>query len=226
MTDLQVPTSLYRLKAGDGKLLYVGIAGNPGRRFEQHKKDKPWWGEVVFVELSHYKTRDDALDAEAKAIANEKPAYNVMLNGSGDKGLTLREGLTVKAKPESRPLEPGYCVGVALREPICSLRYYVGEVQAVDELGIRITGIDWMVGMFCGFDHWFPWSNILGLKDVATEAHSLHDWASQQGSSQRRHNGDPPLQREASESSWKPVDLARVLSNGSSLLDGDDEEMA
>lgn len=77
MTDSS-PTTLYRLYNADGGLLYVGIAGNPGRRFEQHRQDKPWWGSVANIRLEHFPTRDAASEAELKAIRTERPAYNIV----------------------------------------------------------------------------------------------------------------------------------------------------
>lgn len=71
------PTTLYRLFDAAGDLLYVGIAGNPGRRFEQHKKDKPWWGEVASIRLEHFLERRAAEIAEMKAIKGEDPRYNI-----------------------------------------------------------------------------------------------------------------------------------------------------
>ncbi len=71
------PTTLYRLDDAQGALLYVGIAGNPGRRFEQHKKDKPWWGDVANIRLEHFATRVDALAAEGVAIRTENPRHNI-----------------------------------------------------------------------------------------------------------------------------------------------------
>lgn len=70
------PTTLYRLFDSEGELLYVGIAGNPGRRFEQHKEDKPWWGDVANVRLEHFETRHEAADAERVAIQSEMPRHN------------------------------------------------------------------------------------------------------------------------------------------------------
>lgn len=75
-------TSLYRLYDIDATLLYIGIAGNPGRRFEQHAKDKPWWGHVTDVRLEHFLTREAAILAEADAIRTENPKHNIMLNRS------------------------------------------------------------------------------------------------------------------------------------------------
>lgn len=73
-------TTVYRLFDVDDDLLYVGIAGNPGRRFEQHAKDKPWWSEVDHIGLEHHPDRRSALAAERLAIVDEKPRYNVVHN--------------------------------------------------------------------------------------------------------------------------------------------------
>lgn len=74
------PCTLYRLFDVDDALLYVGIAGNPGRRFEQHAKDKPWWSEVDHIGLEHYDERVDAETAERHAIRTEKPRHNIAHN--------------------------------------------------------------------------------------------------------------------------------------------------
>ncbi len=75
---LHEPTTLYRLFASDGALLYVGIAGNPGRRFEQHRGTKPWWGQVAQTSLQHFKSRPEAMAAEMTAIRTERPRHNIM----------------------------------------------------------------------------------------------------------------------------------------------------
>lgn len=75
------PTTLYRLYGSTGCLLYVGVAGNPGRRFEQHRSEKPWWGEVSETRLEHFPSRPLALAAELRAIHTEAPIYNVASNG-------------------------------------------------------------------------------------------------------------------------------------------------
>lgn len=72
------PTTLYRLYDERMRLLYVGIAGNPGRRFEQHAGDKPWWGDVAHVRTEHFDTRGDAERAEREAIRDEHPLYNIV----------------------------------------------------------------------------------------------------------------------------------------------------
>lgn len=71
------PTTLYRLRTGDGSLLYIGIAGNPGRRFDQHAGTKPWWGRVATIDLEHHPSRAAAIEAERAAIAAERPLFNI-----------------------------------------------------------------------------------------------------------------------------------------------------
>ena len=66
----------------------------------------------------------------------------------------------------------GNIVAVVLRPDAAPLRCYVGEVQAVDDRGLRITCMDWFIGQFSGFDVFAPWSQITAVQ-VATEEHSL-----------------------------------------------------
>jgi predicted GIY-YIG superfamily endonuclease len=76
------PTTLYRFYDAAGRLLYVGIAGNPGRRFNEHSRDKAWWSQVARSSMEHFATREEALWAEEVAIKVEQPAYNVVHNRS------------------------------------------------------------------------------------------------------------------------------------------------
>lgn len=71
------PTTLYRAFDVDGALLYVGMSTNALGRVYQHQLDKPWWSEVVRIELAHYVTREAAAEAEGRAIAEDGPKYNV-----------------------------------------------------------------------------------------------------------------------------------------------------
>lgn len=77
------PTTLYRLFNADDQLLYVGIAGNPGRRWEQHRGDKLWWGDVARTTLEHFDTREEAERAEITAIKTEHPLRNIVHNRGG-----------------------------------------------------------------------------------------------------------------------------------------------
>lgn len=74
---MTTPTTLYRLYNSTDVLLYVGIGGNPGRRWQQHRGAKHWWGDVTRVTLEHHPTREEALAAELDAIRAERPLHNI-----------------------------------------------------------------------------------------------------------------------------------------------------
>jgi len=73
-------TTLYRFFDSAGRLLYVGISGNPGRRFHQHSGEKPWWADVDRSTMEHFATRAEAEAAEVAAIKTERPLHNVVHN--------------------------------------------------------------------------------------------------------------------------------------------------
>lgn len=67
--------SLYRHFSGN-KLLYIGISDNIMVRNDQHNANSEWFIMVDRIEVSHFKSRSDALKAEKDAIIKEKPEYN------------------------------------------------------------------------------------------------------------------------------------------------------
>lgn len=74
------PTSLYRFYDSAGVLLYVGITYDMYRRFGDHGTKKVWHPLAAKVTITHYPTRDEAAEAERKAIAAEGPLYNIQHN--------------------------------------------------------------------------------------------------------------------------------------------------
>lgn len=71
-------TTLYRLWNADHSLLYVGITDNVDARMEEHRADKPWWGEVDQVSTEELRSRRQALEAESRAIFWEQPRHNIL----------------------------------------------------------------------------------------------------------------------------------------------------
>jgi hypothetical protein len=69
-------TSLYRHFDKDGRLLYVGISKNAVARLGGHR-GKSWYHEIEAVKIERHKSREHALYAEALAIQNEQPLYNL-----------------------------------------------------------------------------------------------------------------------------------------------------
>ena len=70
----------------------------------------------------------------------------------------------------TQTLKVGYIVAVNMAEGVSTNDCYVGEVQAVDEHGIRLTHIDWIAGRFTGMDVFIAWRNI-ECAQVATDEH-------------------------------------------------------
>ncbi|WP_062434940.1 GIY-YIG nuclease family protein [Herbidospora daliensis] len=148
---MTLPTSLYRLFAADGSLLYVGIGGNPGRRFEQHRSDKPWWGDVASMTIEHHPTREAALAAELQAIKTENPRHNIA--GRIDDALP---------RWEHRPLSNGAYLDTEDRGD----HFYVGINR--DELVDRLH--------HCG-QWWLTPSSILEATDFLNQVSIFWLWA-------------------------------------------------
>lgn len=72
---------LYRMFNLEDELLYVGITMRPVARLRDHSKDKDWWSEVATIRLTTYANATLLREAEQRAIRNESPRYNIVLNG-------------------------------------------------------------------------------------------------------------------------------------------------
>lgn len=69
-------TYVYRFFRGDGTLLYVGVTKNLNSRFSVHQ-NKPWWPQASHSTVDAHGNRALALAAEAMAILEENPLYNI-----------------------------------------------------------------------------------------------------------------------------------------------------
>ena len=69
---------LYRCYARHKVLLYVGITNHPEERLAQHRADKPWWKYVDHITLQNYPSRKHLIEAEAVAIREENPTFNIV----------------------------------------------------------------------------------------------------------------------------------------------------
>jgi hypothetical protein len=70
--------ALYRFFDADENLLYIGITMNPAQRWRAHAHDKQWWHEVADIRIEKQSSRAAALTAEAVAIREECPRYNIV----------------------------------------------------------------------------------------------------------------------------------------------------
>lgn len=70
-------TAVYRLFDAQGQLLYVGISRNPSAQWQEHLRQRWWWGNVASKVLDWHPTRKLAHAAMKTAIAEEVPLYNI-----------------------------------------------------------------------------------------------------------------------------------------------------
>jgi predicted GIY-YIG superfamily endonuclease len=71
------PAFVYRTFDAEGRLLYIGMTYNLGKRFYEHERKAKWWADFVDLTVTAYPNRDDAAAAEWSAIRYERPLHNV-----------------------------------------------------------------------------------------------------------------------------------------------------
>lgn len=70
---------LYRHFDKDQTLLYVGLTNDVFRRLSEHKLGTRWFEQITHVSVEHFDTREEAQQAETKAIETEAPLHNLKL---------------------------------------------------------------------------------------------------------------------------------------------------
>jgi len=68
---------VYRAFDASGRLLYVGCSVDVDGRLNYHRDNASWWLFHDRIEVESFDTRDDAAEAEARAIATEHPRWNM-----------------------------------------------------------------------------------------------------------------------------------------------------
>lgn len=117
-------TSLYRHFDANGQLLYVGIAYDVMSRLRQHgKADACWFWDVATIKVEHFDTRNDAIHAEATAIAKEKPQHNAKF--------PIPSAKYCEAKNSERPLAKMH--SMVLRMPI-DMRAEIEEIAGPNRM--------------------------------------------------------------------------------------------
>lgn len=69
---------VYRAFDAAGRLLYVGCSVSVEARLRQHETNSLWWVFKDRVEGEWFDDQDEALQAEAEAIATEHPRWNMV----------------------------------------------------------------------------------------------------------------------------------------------------
>jgi excinuclease UvrABC nuclease subunit len=69
-------TAVYRAYDHSGKILYVGVSDEPGKRFSKHEAAGLWFDRCRRLEIDWYDSRSEALMHEARLIHELQPKYN------------------------------------------------------------------------------------------------------------------------------------------------------
>jgi hypothetical protein len=97
------PTALYRFFDAEGRLLYVGIAHDPEKRWATHRLYQGWWHLVANKTHEWFPDRAAAKAAEDKALIDEMPRFD----GShiGNQGSRYREDGSQYVDPRKPQIE-------------------------------------------------------------------------------------------------------------------------
>lgn len=71
---------VYYLINEEARPIYVGYTNNPRRRIREHRKDKPWFSEVVTVDINRFGSKLEALREEAMSIKFGEDLKNMALH--------------------------------------------------------------------------------------------------------------------------------------------------
>ena len=69
---------VYRCFGEDDSLLYVGVSKNVKNRLSYHQANAVWYDQMQRHTVDRYRCRQDAENAEMRAIRCEKPLHNVV----------------------------------------------------------------------------------------------------------------------------------------------------
>jgi predicted GIY-YIG superfamily endonuclease/DNA-binding transcriptional ArsR family regulator len=155
-------TALYRLYDDQDRLLYIGIAKDPKRRWWQHARDsgETWWPDVARKQVQWFADRESAAEAEAAAIRSEGPPHNSQhvsgydnpANGwrrqalpPSQRGRELRyelleRGFRLHRQSEIRGVSIPTLLAEKIRERIASGVYAVGSKIPTNSVLIRELG--------------------------------------------------------------------------------------
>jgi len=70
---------VYRHFDAHGALLYIGETDDWQGRTKDHRHTAPWFGEVVTIKIEHFATRRAKAEAEKRAVRQEEPLWNILL---------------------------------------------------------------------------------------------------------------------------------------------------
>jgi hypothetical protein len=122
-----------------GALLYVGKSCRVPTRTSEHKKHSHWFNEVREIALELFDSNEAASAAEAKAIREEKPKYNIQ-HRAVEPQQTSKEQLTANTVGyQIRSFKPLYSVTGAAEALGVGLTTLSGLIQVGEITPIQIN---------------------------------------------------------------------------------------
>jgi hypothetical protein len=97
---------------------------------------------------------------------------------------------TTQGRTPAPLLAPGDVVAIWTVDQPPEVYATLGEVQAVDAWGVRLTSFDHLVGGFCHWDFVLPWSRIIRMT-VATAKHDKQEFVRQFLKASDAHHAEP-----------------------------------
>lgn len=144
-------TAIYRLYDASGQLLYLGLANDPERRWEEHSRSKFWWHLVARKEVAWYASREEAGRVEEEATASERPKHDMLWRRARANGVawvprpedpfyapllaTLRAGLEDGSYPDGHILRDDWDTANRFGVSVCTLTHALGTL--VQEFRMR-----------------------------------------------------------------------------------------
>lgn len=169
-------TTVYRAYGSSGRLLYIGVAADPGSRWSTHRYKAPWWPDVARIDLEHLKDRKAALEAEKAAIISERPIHNLVHNRGTDRVLTswsddVQDLLRTESRPRARIMDdltyriPGIEYRDARPYQTCRLQLFAAPGYRAVAVATQVPGegslVNWAENVAA--DVWrrhCPWSYV------------------------------------------------------------------
>lgn len=82
--------AVYRHFDAEGRLLYIGCTSDLLRRTLAHERRSHWFDQIAVIKVERFKSVEDAVAAETRAILAERPIHNV----HGNTARTGKDALT------------------------------------------------------------------------------------------------------------------------------------
>ena len=142
--------AVYRMFDHAGRLMYIGMSGRAGRRFDQHA-EKRWFPLVSTITLEWHATHASAVLAEKRAIAAERPRYNIVGSPLAPRRATAARASSPEMRPEATVLTAVLKVfGDASGLPWQTIAERMGTTKDVVSAQCRALGVPSIPVKFMG----------------------------------------------------------------------------